>query len=60
MTVRDMMKILRKDGWYVVGQEGSHIQMEHSNKPGKVTLPNHKGDIRKGTKDSILKQAGLK
>ncbi|MEG1621155.1 MAG: type II toxin-antitoxin system HicA family toxin [Oscillospiraceae bacterium] len=27
---------------------------------GKVTLPNHKGDIPKGTAMSILKQAGLK
>jgi len=60
MTVREILKILRKDGWYVVNQEGSHLQMEHRDKPGKVTVPNHKGDIRKGTRDSILKQAGLK
>ena len=27
---------------------------------GKITIPNHKGDIKKGTLNSILKQAGLK
>lgn len=29
-------------------------------KVGKVTVPNHSGDIPKGTANSILKQAGLK
>lgn len=29
-------------------------------KDGKVTVPNHKGDIPKGTANSILKQAGLR
>ena len=29
-------------------------------KKGKVTVPKHKGDIPKGTVNSILKQAGLK
>lgn len=32
----------------------------HCSKGGKVTIPNHKGDIPKGTANSILKQAGLK
>ena len=27
---------------------------------GSVTVPNHKGDIPKGTLNNILKQAGLK
>lgn len=29
-------------------------------KPGKVTIPNHSGDLDKKTVHSILKQAGLK
>lgn len=60
MTVREVMKVLKKDGWYKVGQEGSHIQMEHDSKKGKVTVPSHNGDIRIKTLHSILKQAGLK
>lgn len=27
---------------------------------GKVTIPKHKGDVKKGTLNSIMKQAGLK
>ena len=60
MTVREAKKILKDDGWYIVSQNGSHIQFEHPTKKGKVTVPNHNGDIRKGTLNSIMKQAGLK
>lgn len=60
MRVRELEKILRDDGWYLVKQVGSHRQYKHPVKPGKVTLPNHSGDIDKGTVNSILKQAGLK
>lgn len=41
MTVREILKILRKDGWYEINQEGSHISFKHPSKPGKVTVPNH-------------------
>jgi len=60
MTVRELKKMLKADGWYIVTQKGSHIQYEHQFKKGKVTLPNHNGDIPKGTLNSILRQAGLK
>ena len=55
-----MLKILKKDGWYIVNQEGSHIQLKHPIKSGKITVPNHNGDIAKGTENNIYKQAGLK
>lgn len=60
MRVRELEKILRDDGWYLVKQVGSHRQYKHPVKSGKVTVPNHTGDIDKGTANSILKQAGLK
>ena len=60
MTVKELKKILKDDGWYAVTQKGSHIQYEHQYKRGKVTIPDHNGDIPKGTLSSILKQAGLK
>ena len=60
MTVKEIMKTLTKDGWYQVVQHGSHMQFEHKTKIGKVTVPNHNGDIAKGTLNNILKQAGLK
>lgn len=60
MKVRELLKILREDGWMEKTQRGSHLQLEHSKKKGKVTVPVHGGDIPKGTLNSILKQAGLK
>ncbi len=62
MTVREILKILHEDGWKEVENRtrGSHIQLKHPVKSGKVTVPSHGGDIPKGTVNSILKQAGLK
>ena len=60
MKVREVLKILHKDGWEVKETKGSHIQLIHPTKQGKVTIPNHHGDIPPGTLNSIWKQAGLK
>ena len=61
-TVKEILKTLHQDGWQEVlnRTKGSHIQLKHPTKPGKVTVPNHSGDIPAGTLNSILKQAGLK
>ncbi|SDO64100.1 Predicted RNA binding protein YcfA, dsRBD-like fold, HicA-like mRNA interferase family [Pedobacter steynii] len=55
-----MLKLLKEDGWEEKSQKGSHLQLMHPSKPGKVTIPVHGGDIPRGTLNSILKQAGLK
>ena len=55
-----MEKMLLDDGWYLADVRGSHHQYKHPEKPGKVTLPNHRGDIPPRVVNSILKQAGLK
>lgn len=60
MTAKEILKELHKDGWYEIGQRGSHLNLKHPTKPGKVTLPIHSGDLPRGTLNSILKQAGLK
>lgn len=60
MTVREILKMLKEDGWYECGTRGSHIQMEHPVKKGKVTVPAHSGDLARGTLNSIFRQAGLK
>ena len=60
MTAREMLKILHKDGWYEVNQEGSHVQLKHPTKSGKVTVSKHSGDIAPGTLKRIYQQAGLK
>ena len=62
MKVKEVIKLLENDGWYLVAQKGSHRQYKHSIKPGRVTVPDHgqSKDLAKGTENSILKQAGLK
>lgn len=60
ITFREIVKILKKDGWYQVGQSGSHVQFKHPSKPGRVTVPKHGGrTIAPGTEKSIYEQAGI-
>ena len=59
MTAREIIRILHKDGWYEVNQEGAHLQLKHPVKPGKVTVSKHSGDIAPGTLKRIYSQAGL-
>ena len=60
MNFKEIEKIIKNDGWFYFSTIGSHQHYKHSEKKGKVTIPLHKGDIPKGTINSILKQAGLK
>lgn len=61
MKVRDIIKAIEDDGWYLVATKGSHRQYKHSLKAGRVTIAGHMGDdIAPGTLNSVLKQAGLK
>ena len=59
MRAKDVEKMLKEDGWILKTQKGSHRQYVHPSKPGKVTIPWHKGDLDIGTARSILRQAGL-
>lgn len=60
--VREVIKMLEDDGWYLNRQSGSHKQYKHPTKQGTVTVTDHgKGrDIDDFVYNSILKQAGLK
>jgi len=59
--VREIIKLLEKDGWFLVNTVGSHRQYKHLTKKGKVTVSGKlSDDVRKGTLASILRQAGLK
>ena len=60
MTVREIIRILRKDGWKELKSNGgSHRQFKHPIKKGKVTVADHSGNIAPGTLKSIMQQAGL-
>ena len=60
MKVKEVIKRLKADGWYMVKTRGSHRQFKHPTKKGKVTVAGKPSDeVRKGTLNSIFKQAGL-
>ena len=62
MKIKEIVKIIEKDGWYLARQKGSHQQYKHPIKKGVVTIAFHKmsDDLDKGTESSIFKQAQLK
>jgi predicted RNA binding protein YcfA (HicA-like mRNA interferase family) len=59
MDSRMIIKMLQKDGWHKVDQSGSHLQLKHPSKKGRVTVPHPKKDIPIGTLRSIQRQAGI-
>ena len=60
MTSRDIIRELKRAGWYEVNQVGSHKQFKHPVKKGRVTVPHPSRDLPMGTLKSIEKQAGNK
>jgi predicted RNA binding protein YcfA (HicA-like mRNA interferase family) len=60
MTAREVVAVLKADGWVLVRSKGSHTQYRHPMKPALVTVPMHPGDLPIGTLKSIEKQAGIK
>lgn len=61
VKVRDVIKLVEADGWYLDRTRGSHRQFKHSVKTGVVTIPGKPNDdLAPGTLNSILKQAQLK
>lgn len=59
--VRDVLHLLRKDGWVLFRSKGSHQQFAHPAKNGVVTVSYHSSneDLHPKTLASILRQAGL-
>ncbi|BAZ36623.1 hypothetical protein NIES4101_25420 (plasmid) [Calothrix sp. NIES-4101] len=61
MKVKEMIKLIEDDGWYLARIKGSHRQYKHTIKSGLVTVPGKlSDDLALGTLNSILKQAQLK
>ncbi|MBE9166758.1 type II toxin-antitoxin system HicA family toxin [Pleurocapsales cyanobacterium LEGE 06147] len=60
MKLKDVIKKLEQDGWYLARTKGSHRQYKHSVKLGTVTVAGKPSiDIPIGTLKSILRQAQL-
>jgi predicted RNA binding protein YcfA (HicA-like mRNA interferase family) len=61
MKIREIIKIIENDGWFLKRTKSSHRQFRHPSKSGAVTIAGHeRDDLHPKTESSILKQAGLK
>lgn len=58
MTPKQMVDLLKSNGFEIVSQKGSHLKL----RKGTVTtiVPMHNKDLGKGLEQKILKEARLK
>lgn len=60
MTPREIVKLLEENGFEFISSNGSHRKYQ-SKVTGKIAIvPYHSKELKKGTEQNILKQAGLK
>ena len=60
IKVREVMRILRRDGWYIDRIRGSHRVYKHPVKKGTPVVTGHpNSDVREGTWQAIRRQAEL-
>jgi len=61
MKVKDIIRLLEGEGWFLIASRGSHRQYKHPVRPGRVTVAGKPSDdLAPCTLNSILKQSGLK
>jgi mRNA interferase HicA len=61
MKSSELMRLLKRDGWFVVRQSGSHMITEHPIKKGQIVCPSHGNhEVGKGLENKIKRDAGLK
>jgi len=59
MNAKDILKILKANGWEVLRQEGSHVRLGKGG--ARATVPVHGNrDVKPGTLAAIERQTGLK
>ena len=58
-TPTDVIRALQRAGFFLDHSTGSHRYFRHPGRPGIVTVPFHRRDLKRGTLKSILEQAGL-
>ena len=60
MKCSEFLRFLKKDGWYIISQKGSHLKMKHKKKKGIVIFPNHGSDeLGKGLEMKLRKEAQI-
>jgi len=60
VDVRDVIRRLEGDGWFLVRTRGSHRQFHHPSKKGTVTVAGHPStEVPPGILKSITRQAQM-
>jgi len=59
ITSKEMIKKLKKNGFRIVSQNGSHVKLTNEITNKTVIVPYHCKDLKKGLEQAILKQAGI-
>lgn len=60
MTPKEIAKLLEANGFLHISTNGSHRKYKNPETGKLVIVPFHAKDLKKGTEQNILKQAGLK
>jgi len=60
LTPREIIKLLQKNGFTIVSQNGSHVKLKNKQNGKQTIVPYHNKSLKKGLEQTILKQAGLK
>ena len=56
MTAQEAIRRLKREGWKEVRQSGSHKQFIKDG--ARITVPDHRGDLKPGIEKDIRKKAG--
>ncbi len=56
MKAQEAIRRLKREGWKEERQTGSHKQFKKDGK--RITVPDHKGDLKPGTEKDIREKAG--
>jgi len=60
MRPREMVKLLKKNGFVEVDQHGSHLKMINYETGKSTVVPMHSRELKIGLQKAILKEAGIK
>ena len=55
---KQVIKVLRRIGYIIDHQKGSHIFLHNPQENRSIIVPNHK-ELKKGTLNNIIKKAGI-
>jgi predicted RNA binding protein YcfA (HicA-like mRNA interferase family) len=55
---KQIIKVLRRIGYIIDHQKGSHVFLHNPQENKSIIVPNHK-ELKKGTLNNIIKKAGI-